>query len=84
MFLLFGTRPSAVLLSVVTFICGYCGRDVAQQVVKSSTKFTLFFLPLFTISTRYYVECSNCGGTTGLDKQQADNSIAYANARGNG
>lgn len=50
--------------------------------MKSSTKFSLFFLALFTVSTRYYVECSNCGGTTALSQQQADNSIAYANARG--
>ncbi|HEV7955620.1 MAG: zinc-ribbon protein [Microbacteriaceae bacterium] len=78
MFLLFGTRASHALLSVVTFVCGFCGQNVAQQVVKSVNRFTLFFVPLFPVSTRYFVECSNCGGTTSLTKAQADNSIAYA------
>lgn len=81
MFLLFGTRASESVLSIVTFICAFCGQNVAQRVIKSVTKFTLFFVPLFPVSTRYFVECSNCGGRTNLTKAQADNSVAWAAGR---
>ena len=82
MFLLFGTRPSASLLAVVTFVCGYCGQSVPQQVSKISNKFTLFFIPLFSFSTRHEVQCTNCGGITALTQQQAENSVAWAASRG--
>ena len=83
MFLLFGTRASEAILSVVAFVCGYCNTSAPQRVVKRVTKFTLFFIPLFPVSTSYFVECTNCGGTTKLTREQADNSVVWAaNAHG--
>jgi len=79
--LLFGTRASETLLTVVAFVCGFCGRDVPQRVVKLVNRFTLFFVPLFPVSTRHFVQCSNCGGTTALSREQADNAMAWAAAR---
>lgn len=81
MFLLFGTRVSATLLAVVSFACGYCGQTVPQRVSKLSNKFTLFFIPLFPISSRHQVQCTNCGGVTDLTQQQAENSVAWAASR---
>ena len=81
MFLLFGTRASATILTVVTFVCGYCGVNAPQRVSKMATKFTLFFIPLFSVSSRYQVECTNCGGVTDLTRQQAENSMAWADGR---
>ena len=78
MFLLFGTRASEAILSVVTFVCGYCNTSAAQRVVKRVTKFTLFFIPLFPVATSYFVTCTNCGGLTKLTREQADNSVAWA------
>lgn len=78
MFLLFGTRASESVLVVVTFVCNYCGVNAAQRVVKRVTRFTLFFVPLFPVSTSYFVACSNCGGTTRLTAQQANNSLQWA------
>jgi len=74
-FLLFGTRPALTLLTIVTFQCDYCGRTAAQHVYKKTNRFTLFFLPLFTFSTSYFVECSNCGGSTSLTEAQAHRSM---------
>lgn len=78
MFLLFGTRASADILAIVTFVCSNCGVSAAQRVMKYVTKFTLFFVPLFPVSTRYAVDCSHCGFTTALSREQAERSIAYA------
>lgn len=72
MLLIFGWRPYITNLALVTFVCGFCGQNVPQQVSKQVNKFTLFFLPLFATSTKHFVVCSNCGGTTELTAQQAD------------
>ena len=81
MFLLFGTRASETILTVVTFVCGYCQTSAAHRVFQRRTRFTLFFIPLFTVSTSYFVDCSHCGGTTKLTKEQADRSVARAAGR---
>ncbi len=80
MFLLFGTRPALALLVVVTFRCDYCGQTVAQRVFKKTNRFTLFFVPLFSFSKSYFVECSNCGGATRLTEAQAHRSMQTAGA----
>ena len=49
MFLLLGTSVRRALLVTVVFICGYCDKNVPQRVEKLATKFTLFFVPLFTV-----------------------------------
>lgn len=78
MILLFGTKGRETLLSMVTFACHYCGLTAPQRVFKRATWFTLFFIPLFPVSTRYFVECANCAGTTALTQDQAQHSIEWA------
>ncbi|MFD3444108.1 zinc-ribbon domain-containing protein [Microbacteriaceae bacterium 4G12] len=78
MFLLFGTRPALALLVAVTFRCDYCGQTVAQHVYKNTNRFTVFFIPLFSFSTSYFVECTNCGGATALTEAQAQRSMRTA------
>ena len=76
MFLLFGSRVSEKIVNVVSFVCRYCGQQAQQNVVKASNRFTLFFVPLFTFSTRYSNECTNCGGSTALTAAQVQHSLA--------
>jgi hypothetical protein len=76
--LLFGTTARARLLAIVNFVCGNCHNPAAQRVIESLTKFSLFFIPLFTVSRSYYVECTYCGATTRIDKAQADNYVAFS------
>jgi hypothetical protein len=77
MFLILGTRLSQAVINVVSFVCGYCGVLAPQHVVRRRTKFTLFFLPLFTVATRFVNECTNCGGVTELTAEQARHSVAW-------
>jgi hypothetical protein len=79
--LIFGTRAFETLLLVVSFVCPHCGVDARQSVYKSATRFTLFFIPLFTVSTRYFVHCSNCGVATSLTRQQAEHSLEWASSQ---
>jgi hypothetical protein len=82
MFLLFGTRTGEVLINVVSFVCGYCRVNAEQHVVKRSTRFTLFFIPLFSFSTSHVNVCTNCGGVTKLTKSQAQHSLDWARSNG--
>lgn len=82
MFLVFGSRPRMSVINVVRFICGVCGVDAQQQVVQTGQSVTLFFIPVFTFSRRYHVECGNCGAVTGLTKEQAQHSLEWAARRG--
>ncbi len=82
MILIFGVRPYFTTLAVVSFVCGFCGQHVPQEVYERVNKFTLFFLPLFRTSTRHFVECSNCGGTTQVTEQQAHLMQQQAAAQG--
>lgn len=68
------------LFAVVTFLCPFCGRDVAQRVLKLVNRFTLFFVPLFPVSTRFVNECSNCGGITQITREQAEQAAAWASS----
>lgn len=82
MFLLFGTRATATIAFVVSFVCGHCGVLASQQIVREENKFTLFFIPLFSVGTSWFVECSNCGIATPLTREQADHSLQWANSHG--
>ena len=78
MFLIFGTTPRERILAIVTFVCHFCNTAAPQQVIESATKFSLFFIPLFTVSRRHFNICTNCGGTTALTKDQATNGLQWA------
>jgi hypothetical protein len=38
----------------------------------------VFFVPLFSFSTKYYNECTNCGGRTALTVAQVNHSLRDA------
>lgn len=81
MFLLFGVNASHKIINVVTFVCSHCGERAPQNVVKSANRFTVFFLPLFSFSTKYYNECGNCGVQTRLSAAQAQHSLEWVQSR---
>ena len=78
MIILFGTRRRADVIALVTFVCRFCDKNVPQRVVKIVNRFTVFFVPLFPVSTRFANECSNCGGTTEISREQADEAVRWA------
>jgi uncharacterized Zn finger protein len=82
MFLLFGTRPVLTVLFVVMSTCGQCGHQANQRVVREQQKVTLFFIPLFSMGTSWYVECEHCGIATRLTREQAEHSMQWAESHG--
>ena len=78
MLLIFGSRAYETLVVLVSFVCPHCGVDARQRVMKYANRFTVFFVPLFSFSTRYFVTCENCGVATSLTRQQAEHSVEWA------
>jgi hypothetical protein len=54
-------------------VCAYCGATAAQVLIKRTTKFSLFFVPLFPVRRpQYYLQCTNCGRATAVDDREVD------------
>ncbi|AXE83406.1 MULTISPECIES: zinc-ribbon domain-containing protein [unclassified Streptomyces] len=70
--IIFGTKGYLYQLAILTLVCGQCGNPAAHTLRKRVTKFTLFFVPLFPISTKYQTQCTFCGAEQKLTKEQAE------------
>ena len=66
----FGVRE--VLLSTLVFTCETCGNHAAHQLSKRTRRFSLFFIPLFSVGTKYLDSCTACGRVIEVGRQQAE------------
>lgn len=71
MLIFFGTRRKVRPLAMLTFVCAICGHRAGQSLMRAVTKFTLFFVPLFPVRSRYLLQCTACGTTSRVTKAQA-------------
>lgn len=69
--IIFGTRSVLYRLAMITLLCARCGNPAAHTLRKRVMKFTLFFIPLFPISTKFSTQCTFCGAEQALPKDQA-------------
>ncbi|MEV4530237.1 zinc-ribbon domain-containing protein [Streptosporangium sp. NPDC049304] len=72
MMLIFGLRTVAHRLGVVTLTCRNCGNTAAQVLSRRVTKFSLFFVPLFPVRTRYVMQCTFCAASYAITKDEAN------------
>lgn len=68
---IFGVRTKVFVLAMLTLLCPACRNQAAHPLHKAVTKFTLFFVPLFPVKTRYTTQCTFCGVTSRLSKDDA-------------
>lgn len=54
------------------------GHVAAHRLVKVTRRFTLFFIPLFPVSQRYFSVCAMCGMQLPWDKASAEAAAAEA------
>ncbi|WP_405149938.1 zinc ribbon domain-containing protein [Sphaerisporangium sp. NBC_01403] len=78
MLILFGFRTLIHRLGVLTGACRHCGNVAAQVLSKRVTKFTLFFIPLFPVRTKYETQCTFCGASYDISRDQANTMAASA------
>jgi hypothetical protein len=80
--IIFGVKGYARLLAIVTLVCGRCGNPAAQRIVQHLRKFTLFFIPLFPVSSSRSMTCTFCGQSTRLPKADAEQLVSSGTATG--
>lgn len=61
MFLLFGFKTVLKALPGKPATCRNCHSFVHHHFEERASKFTLFFIPVFTTSKSYQITCTNCG-----------------------
>ena len=66
MFLLFGFRTRDRVVSRRLMVCEVCGVNAGQALVKRSTKFTLFFVPIARWKRQQFEVCGVCGTTVAV------------------
>jgi hypothetical protein len=71
MLIIWGYRRYLQQLAMLTFLCGNCGNPAAHTLSRAVTKFTLFFIPLFPISSKYFTQCTFCGASRKVGKEEA-------------
>ncbi|MFH8802167.1 zinc-ribbon domain-containing protein [Streptomyces sp. NPDC017936] len=74
--IIFGTKGYLYQLAILTLVCDRCGNPAAHTLRKRVTKFTLFFVPLFPVSTKYFTQCTFCGAEQKVDREQAERLLA--------
>ena len=75
MLIIFGLRRRGHRLANVFALCGVCHSPAAQGIVRIKTFFTLFFIPLIPLGSKYRSVCTMCGATSNLTKEQADHAM---------
>jgi len=74
--LIFGLSAKQVLLATLFYVCEVCGNQAAHQLVKRTNRFTLFFIPLFPVSTRYIDTCAFCARSIQVPRDRAEMAAA--------
>ncbi|MFE2043814.1 zinc-ribbon domain-containing protein [Streptomyces sp. NPDC059477] len=78
--IIFGTKGYLYQLAILTLVCGRCGNPAAHTLRKHVTKFSLFFIPLFPVSTKYTTQCTFCGAEERVTKEAADHLLTQSAA----
>ena len=72
MLLIWGFKSYVTLLALGNLVCARCGNPAAHRLHQRRRKFTFFWVPLFTTSTKFFLDCTFCGQQTTLTKAEAD------------
>jgi hypothetical protein len=70
MLLIFGLKTVVRALPGRPATCRNCGQFVQHYLDEHARKFTLFFIPVFTISRSYQITCSNCGRISSISGRE--------------
>ena len=70
MLLLFGFKTVHKALPERAATCSNCGAFVNHLLEEQATKFTLFFIPVLTVSRKFRITCGNCGYVSSITARQ--------------
>ena len=68
-FLIFGLKSRDTRVGSHVRPCEVCGAVAAQILIRRTTKFSLFFIPLIPVKpAAHYLHCTNCGAVRRTDR----------------
>jgi hypothetical protein len=76
MIILFGFRRRASRLATIFVMCAACRTPAAHALTRTRRYFTLFFVPVIPLGTKYFTTCTMCGHATQITKEGADRYLA--------
>ena len=77
MIVIWGSRNTKkVLGNAGVYTCTHCQRAIIFQVIRVRTWFTLFWIPIFPYSNKYFVMCPTCSNGYDITKAEALQELA--------
>lgn len=70
MLLLFGFKTVHKALPGRAATCSNCGAFIHHHLEEQATRFTLFFIPVLTVSRKFRITCANCGYVSSITGRQ--------------
>jgi hypothetical protein len=77
-FIIFGLKRKAHRLATIFAMCVACQTPAAQVLLSVRTYFSLFFIPVIPVGTKYRTTCTMCGALTIVSAEYADRLMATA------
>jgi hypothetical protein len=72
LFVVLGKRRDLEQLAVLALSCRPCGHPEKHGLYRQTTKFCVFFVPLFPVGVKYLLQCVACWSTYGIRREDAD------------
>lgn len=76
MIFIIGFRRRATRLATIFVMCVYCHTPAAHALTRVRRYFTLFFIPVVPVGTKYVTTCTMCGRGTQITQEAADHYVA--------
>ncbi len=73
MFIIWGTKHTEkeLGLSQKVYQCGHCGNASNYRIVRRRNWFTIFWIPIIPLGTKYFITCPICNYGYKLKKAEA-------------
>ncbi|MFC5063949.1 zinc-ribbon domain-containing protein [Actinomycetospora atypica] len=71
MLVIFGLSRKERPAGLVALLCAVCGHPGPQQLVRRRTRFTVFFVPVLPLGSRWEARCPACGTVRRLSAREA-------------
>jgi hypothetical protein len=71
MLVIFGLSRKERPAGLVALLCAVCGHPGPQPLVRRRTRFTVFFVPVLPLGSRWETRCPVCGTTHRLSAGEA-------------
>lgn len=81
MFIVWGSKGYRDELgeTIIKRTCSHCNNDVRYIGTKFTKKFTVFWIPLFSMETTYFVSCPICGYGNKVSKDDMNEYLLKEN-----